>query len=209
MNHIALNQTILKKYAVFGQGFKGGEKKYASKTPRGYYVWINGYHDLPEHSEIIQHFELGSFEYPNLMTGMGDCSGEIKYWIAITEWEYLLLVGVSLNADDSEDYAVDVAALVFKDRVPMSQKEQEENLAEIAGELLIAHYTHFLDKEEIAEFKTCVQESNKKLLISVINFFEENFEEEVNQTLKDDKLTDEEQRISDEMDKFFEGNDPE
>ena len=38
---------------------------------------------------------------------------------------------------------------------------------------------------------------------------EENFEEEVNQTLKDDKLTDEEQRISDEMDKFFEGNDPE
>ncbi len=43
----------------------------------------------------------------------------------------------------------------------------------------------------------------------MINFFEENYEEEVNQTLKDDKLTDEEQRISDEMDKFFEGNDPE
>jgi len=74
---------------------------------------------------------------------------------------------------------------------------------------LIAHYTHFLDKEEIAEFKACVEESEKKLLISVINFFEENYEKEVNQTLKDEKLTDEEQRISDEMDKFFEGNDPE
>ena len=98
----------------------------------------------------------------------------------------------------------------FKNQIFLSQQEVSDFIKDLAASLDDLYVLElFLDKEEIAEFKACVEESEKKLLISVINFFEENYEKEVNQTLKDEKLTDEEQRISDEMDKFFEGNDPE
>lgn len=203
MNYIALNQTILKKYAVFGEGFKGGDKKFASKTQRGYYVWINGFHQIPEISEITEHFEIGSFEYPYLMAGMGDGEGEIKYWFGITEFEYVLLVGVKLNADDSVDYAIDLASFVYKDRVPLRLDEHQENFSEIVGELLLAHFTHFLGNDDVSEFKSFVEESNSKLLISVIDFYEKNIEQEINQTLSDEQMTDEEKRISDEIDKLL------
>jgi hypothetical protein len=108
MNYIALNQTIFKKHAVLGQGFKGGNRNTACSTISGYCVWINGYNDMPDVSEIIQHTELGCFEYPHLMPGMADGGGEIKYWFGITQWEYVLIVGISLNEDDSDEYAMDV-----------------------------------------------------------------------------------------------------
>lgn len=206
MNHIALNQTIFKKYAVFGEGFKGGDKKFASKTPRGYYVWINGFHKMPEISEITEHFEIGSFNYPNLMAGMGDGGGEIKYWFCLTEWEYVLLVGVKLDMNDSEDYAIDVASFVFKDRVPINKEEHQENSAKIAGELLLAHFTHFLGDDEIPEFKSFIEESDSKLLISVIDFYSQNVQQEISQTLEQKEISEEEKRISDEMDKLFGDN---
>ena len=171
MNYIALNQTILKKYALVGQGFKGGEKKPACKTPRGYYIFINGFQELPEISKITELFELGSFGYPYLLSGMGAVGGEIKYLFGITEFEYVLIVGVKLDCDDSDDYAEDVATFVFKDRVPIPESEHQENYSEIAGELLLAHFTHFLGKGNVSEFKSFVDESNSELLMSVVDFY--------------------------------------
>ena len=72
MNIIALNQTLFKKSTILGKGFSEGDKKSASTTPRGYHLWINGIHELPEISEITEEYELGVLDYPFLMNGMGD-----------------------------------------------------------------------------------------------------------------------------------------
>lgn len=204
MNYIALNQTILKKNAIVGQGFNGGKKKPACKTPRGYYVFINGFQELPEISKITELFELGSFNYPYLLSGMGSAGGEIKYIFGITEFEYILIVRVKLDCDDSDDFAEDVASLVFKDRVPISESEHHENYSEIAGELLLAHFAHFLGEGNVSDFKSFVEESNSELLISVVDFYAKNVEQEIKQTLKE--ATDEEKKIIDEMNKLL-GND--
>jgi hypothetical protein len=204
MNYIALNQTIFKKSAVAGEGFKCGVKNSSCKTPRGYYVFINGFQELPEISKITELFELGSFDYPNLLSGMGSIGGEIKYLFGITEYEYILIVRVKLDLDDSEDFAEDVASFVFKDRVPITESEHQENYSEIAGELLLAHFTHFIGNSNVSEFKSFVDESDSELLISIVDFYAKNVENEINQTLKED--SDEEKKIVDEMNKSFEDN---
>jgi hypothetical protein len=215
MNNIALNQTIFKKLLHVGVGFIGGDKKVASKTPRGWYVWINGFQQMPEIHEITEYFDIGSFEYPYLMSGMGEGGGVIKYWLCITEWEFVLLVGVKLNAnysegcaidyaDDNEDYTVDVASFVFKDRIATKSDNPPEQLKEIIKELLLAHFAHFIGNNDISEFKSFIKKSKSKLLISVMNFYEKNFEQEINQTLGDHQMTDEEKEISDLIDKVIE-----
>lgn len=205
MNYIALNQTILKKFGVVGQGFKGGEEKPACKTPRGYYVFINGFQELPEISEVTELFDLGSFDYPYLLTGMGNVGGEIRYLFGITEFEYVLIVRVKLDSDDSDDFAEDVASFVFKDRVPISESAHQENYSEIGGELLLAHFTHFLGKDDVSKFRSFVNESNSELLKSVFDFYAKNVEQEINQTLSE--ATDEEKRIIDEMNNLLGDND--
>jgi hypothetical protein len=204
MNTIALNQTVLKKYAVVGHGFKGGEEKPACKTPRGYNVFINGFQELPEISKIKELFELGSFNYPDLLTGMGTHGGIIRYLFGITEFEYILIVGVKLDSDDSDEFAEDIASFVFKDRVPISESEHQENYSEIAGELLLAHFTHFIGEDNVSDFKSFVNETNSELLISVVDFYANNFEQEIKQTLQD--ATDEEKRIINEMNNLFGDN---
>lgn len=199
MNTIALNQTVLKKYAVVGQGFKGGKERPACKTPRGYYVFINGFQELPQISKLTELFELGSFDYPYLMTGMGTDGGKIRYLFGITEFEYVLIVGVKLDSDDSDEFAEDVASFVFKDRVPIPESTHKENYSQIAGELLLAHFTHFIAEDNVSEFKSFVNESNSRILISVVDYYANNVQQEIRQTLKD--ATDEEKRIIDEMNK--------
>lgn len=201
MNYLALNQTIFKKYAILGQGFEIGEEKPACKTSRGYHVFINGFQKLPEVSVLIELLELGSFYYPNLLPGMSDIGGEIRYFFGITEFEYVLIVGVKLDLDDSEDFADDVASFVFKDRVPIMESEHQENYGEIAGELLIAHFTHFLGRGDVSEFKSFVDESNSDLLKSAVDFYAKNFDNEINHTLKE--TSDEQKRIVDEMNKLL------
>jgi hypothetical protein len=202
MNYIALNQTILKKYAVVGQGFIGGKEKPACTTPRGYNVFINGFQELPKFSKLTELFELGSFNYPYLLPGMGDAGGEINYLFGITEFEYVLIVRVNLDWDDSEDFAEDIASLVFKDRVPMDESKHQENYIEIAGELLLAHFTYFIGDVNVSEFKSFVDESNSELLRSVVDFYSKNVDQEIKQTLQEVILTDEEKRIIDEMNKY-------
>ena len=201
MNIIALNQTLFKKHAIIGQGFKGGNKNYASESARGYYLFINGVHNLPEISEITEKYEQGNLQYPFLLDGMGDGGGEIKYWFGVTEWEYVLLVGVKLNGavEDNDDYAIDIASFVFKDRVPFPKSKHNEFAKEIVGELLIAHYTHFLGKNGAVDFKNSIESETNTFLTSVLDYYIENAENEVNFTLGNNNLSDEEKSIIDEM----------
>ena len=52
--------------------------------------------------------------------------------------------------------------------------------------------------------KSFIKESKSKILISVMNFYEKNFEQEINQTLGYHQMTDEEKEISDLIDKVIE-----
>lgn len=182
MNYIALNQTIFKKRGVIGQGFTGGDQQTASKTLRGYHVWINGVHHLPEISEVTAYYDIGSLEYPDLMIGMGDGSGEIKYWLGATEKEYVLVVGVKLHEDPSDDHVIDIASFVRKDNVPVDSSV-DKYLSAIVTELLIAHFTHFLGTDGVSDFKPCIEESSSEILKSVFDYYEKNAAEEVRQTL--------------------------
>jgi hypothetical protein len=112
-----------------------------------------------------------------------------------------------MYANYPEDYAIDVASMIFKDRVPIDRNIQHENYSEIAGELMLAHFTHFLGKDEVEEFKSFVEESDSNFLKSVFDFYEKNFEQEIKQILGDIQMTDEEKSIIDEMNKSLENED--
>ena len=204
MNSIALNQTVLNKNLVVGQGFKGGDKKTANKTPSGYYVWINGVHDMPAHDEVIDYHLLAKVEHPSLLFGMGDCSGELRYWLGETDNEYVLFAGVNLSEtrDDPNAFAIDVASMTFKDRVPINQSEHAKNLYQIAGNLLLAHFAHFLGLDGGEEFKGYIDKETNSYLLSVVDHFINNKEDEVNITLSDNDSK-EVNDIADEMNKMF------
>jgi hypothetical protein len=187
MNTVVLNQTLFKKFPIVGGGFSGGTKAIASTTASGYILWVNGLHNIPNPSEITQTIEIGTIQHPYLIAAMGDGGGEIKYWLGITEWEYLLLAGVKLNAFDQEfsEHAIDIATLIFKDRVPIPRAEHLENYSEIAGELLLAHFTVFLGKEGAQPFKDSIESELNKFLSSVLDYYIENAEELVDSISKD------------------------
>jgi hypothetical protein len=187
MNTVALNQTLFKKFPVVGQGFSGGTRNIASTTPNGYILWVNGIHEMPNPTELLEFNEMGTIQYPHLISSMGDVGGEIKYWFGITQWEYILFAGVQLNPsfDDSDDHYVEVASLIFKDRVPIPAAEHFENYSEIAGELLLAHFTQFLGKNGSVEFKNSIQSDLNVFLSSVLDFYIEHADAWVNAILED------------------------
>ncbi|MDA9182532.1 hypothetical protein N9O51_05005 [Saprospiraceae bacterium] len=182
MNMIALNNTIFKKTMIIGQGFRGGDKKHASITPRGCPVWINGIHNLPAISEITVYHEMGSIHYPYLMHGMGDCGGEIKYRIAVTEYEYVLMVGVLLNdsLEHTDEYAWDVGSFVYRDSIPL-----DTTLNDVGENLLLAHFAHFLGNNGV-DFKNSIESEMNLFLSSSLDFYIENAENEVNCMLGND-----------------------
>ena len=117
----------------------------------------------------------------------------------------MLLVGVKLNnsLDESEEFAIDIGSLVFKDRIPIEKSQHAENLTEIAGELLIAHYTHFLGKDGAINFKNSIESEINVFLNSVIDYYIDNAEDEVNTTLSNDNISDEENKILNKMKDMF------
>lgn len=205
LNVLALNQTLFKKSAITGKGFKGGNKNMASTTPRGYHLWINGVHSLPETSEITEYHELGSIQYSHLITGMGNGRGEIKYWLGVTESEYVLLSGVILDdtLEETDEYAMDIASFVFKDRVPIPLSQHNENLTEIAGELLIGHFTVFLGENGGLTFKKAIESKTNTFITSVIDYYIENADNEVKSTIEGLNSSDEVENIVDEMNKLL------
>ena len=70
--------------------------------------------------------------------------GRIRYWLGETDNEYVLFAGVNLNEtrDDPNAFAIDVASMTFKDRVPINQSEHAENHIKYCN-LLLAHFAHF------------------------------------------------------------------
>ncbi len=187
-NYIALNQTLFRKSLVIGKGFQEGTWTSASENPRGYYLWVNGLHDMPKADEILNMVEIGTIEYDHLVNGMGDCSGSIKYWLGKSKSEFLLIAGVKLNESHSNksDYTKDIATLVFKDRVPYELRDDD---AEISGDLLLAHFTQFIGLTDETEFRAAINNEPNKFISSVIDYYFENQDDEyytINDNLEDE-----------------------
>lgn len=190
--HIALNQTLFGKSIVVGKGFKSGTVEVASTNPRGYYLWINGLHDMPNTSTINEMSEIGTINYLHLLNGMSDGSGIIKYWLAKTKWEYLLIAGVKLNESElepekeQEDFLKEIASFVFIDRVPYNLRYND---AEIAGDLLLAHFTQFIGLRKETDFRSGITIKPNNFISSVLDFYFKNQQEEfksINDIIEDD-----------------------
>ena len=187
-NHVALNQTLFRKSLLIGKGFQEGTRTSASENPRGYYLWVNGLHKMPKADDILEMVEIGSIEYDHLLNGMGDCSGTIKYWLAKTKWEFLLIAGVNLNSQiiDDSHFIKDIATLVFRDRVPFELRDDD---AEISGDLLLAHFTQFIGLTNESEFRNAITNNPNNFISSVIDYYFENQDDEyytINDTLDDE-----------------------
>ncbi len=148
MNAIALNQTVFKKFLVFGEGFNGSNQDYATESLNGWYVFVNGKTSIPECDPIDEIYEFGKMYYPDMMPGMPSAGGHILYKYAVTKYEFLIIIGVKLDefAFGESDYAEDIAVLMFKDRLV-----KDANAREVVKELMMAHLTIFLGEENPQE----------------------------------------------------------
>jgi hypothetical protein len=148
MNAIALNQTVFKNFFVFGGGVSGSNQDYATESLNGWYVFVNGKTSIPECDPIEEIYELGEMYYPDMMPGMPSAGGHIVYKYAVTEHEFLIIIGVKLDdfAFGESDYAEDIAVLMFKDRLVKNATARE-----VVKELMMAHLTVFLGEENPQE----------------------------------------------------------
>ena len=101
MNYLALNQTILGKTMVVGEGFSKGLESEPKTTRNGVPIYINGVNIMPELSQSIVLWPLGKLYHPYLLTGMPGIGGEVEYLILVTENEFSLLA--TLKLDESQN----------------------------------------------------------------------------------------------------------
>ena len=161
MNHLALNQNILGKTLVLGNGFNEGKKERPTRTRLGVPVYLNGKHIIPEYSPLDSSnaFLIGSFIHPNAMAGMPSCSGEVRYECWITEKEYLIVVRLKLeeSAYGESEAAAELLCLTKRADIPDSLPDTEENLITILSEMIKLHFkTLFGTQNSIDELQNYV-----------------------------------------------------
>lgn len=142
MNYLALNQNILNKTFVVGSGPQSKNENVPITTYEGIVVFLNGVHAIPDNSDIIQCFNIGTMTHPDAMMGMPGSSGDLNYQICITEKEYLILVSLKLSefSNGKSKAAIDLLGLVQKDSLPPHVEHHEDNYGFIAQEVLNCHF---------------------------------------------------------------------
>jgi hypothetical protein len=148
-NSLALNQTLFKKSLIFGQGFQDGQQSYLDETVNdNWLVFVNGKTKIPVvNSDLKELYTIGKMYYHDLLVGMPSTGGYIRYSLAITENEYLILAEVQLD-NSQEDYAEEIAVFMWINRMPPYMfKNGELTIQKIAKELLMSHFTVFMGLE--------------------------------------------------------------
>ena len=97
MNYLALNQNILCKPLRFGMGPEDGIETEPHLTKAGFKVYLNGTHANPGHSQIENHLLIGRMKHPHAMDGMPGCSGELEYYLCLTETDYIAIVSPEIG----------------------------------------------------------------------------------------------------------------
>ena len=139
MNYLALNQNILNKPLVIGEGPQEGSSETPITTFHGLQVYLNGTHAMPEHEDLVKCLTIGSMTHPHAMMGMPDCSGDLSYEFWVTEKEYIVVVRLKLDefANGESEPAADILSLVKKDEIPEIIEQNEENYPMICQEMML------------------------------------------------------------------------
>ena len=172
---MALNQNILNKTFVIGGGPQSKNEKTPITTSEGIKVFLNGVHVIPENSDIIKCYNIGTMTNPDAMMGMPGSSGDLNYQICITEKEYLVLVSLKLSefSNGKSKPAIDLLGLVQKDSLPTHIEDLEDNYGFIAQEVLYCHFDSlFQFYDNVADLKDWDFDEDDALFQFVQSYFE-------------------------------------
>ena len=188
MNYLALNQNILNKPLVIGNGPQEGSSETPTTTFHGFQVYLNGTHAMPEHEGLDKCFTIGSMTHPHAMMGMPDCSGDLSYEFWVTEKEYIIVVRLKLDEfinGDSEP-AADILSLVKKDEIPEIIIQNEENYPMICQEMMLCHLESLFEFYENLEDLNDWSFEDDTLYSHVVHHFElKNSLKAIDDALKD------------------------
>jgi hypothetical protein len=175
MNYLALNQNILNKTFVIGGGPQSKNEKTPITTSEGTKVFLNGVHVIPENSDIIKCYNIGTVTHPDAMMGMPGSSGDLNYQICITEKEYLVLVSLKLSefSNGKSKPAIDLLGMVQKESLPPHIQDHEEYYGLIAQEVLYCHFDSlFQYYDNVADLKDWDFDEDDALFQFVQTYFE-------------------------------------
>tara|TARA_B100000497_G_C7569827_1_gene343386 strand:+ start:88 stop:750 length:663 start_codon:yes stop_codon:yes gene_type:complete len=176
---LALNQTLFNKAFIIGKGFEEGKQSYADETINdGWYVFVNGKTIIPEeHGDIKELYTIGTMYYDDLLVGMPSCGGQVRYSLAITNDEYLIIVGVKIDNDEDEetDFIEDIAVFMWINRMPSPMfRKGELTIQKLAKELLMSHFLVFMGSNNAREIYNRIEidrTEENSVLIEVIEEF--------------------------------------
>ena len=172
---LALNQTLFKKSLIVGQDFNEGKQGFPDKSfDFGWYVYVNGRSEIPDVKGKAQEIlDIGTFYYPDLLVGMPSCGGTVKYSLVITDEEWLIIVGVKLDNNESSasEFVEDIATVMFlRDYLGRG----EFTKVKLAKELLMPHILVFIGLENPREIYNRMKINNNdenSILIETIEEF--------------------------------------
>jgi hypothetical protein len=174
MNYLALNQNILNKPIILGQGPQEGSSETPITTFHGLQVYLNGTHAMPEHEDLDKCLTIGSMTHPHAMMGMPDCSGDLSYEFWVTEKEYIVVVRLKLDefANGESEPAADILSLVKKDEIPEIIEQNEESHAMICQEMMLCHLESLFEFYEKLEDLNDWSFEDDTLYSHVVHHFE-------------------------------------
>lgn len=154
MNYLALNQNILNKSIVFGDGPQEGTVETPVNTFHGLHVYLNGTHKMPMNAELNTGSLIGSMTHPNAMYGMPGCSGKLSYEFWETSKEYLIVVRLKLDesSNGASEPAADILAILKKDSMPDSITQTDDNHSIIIRDMILCHF------DSLFEFYNSIEE---------------------------------------------------
>ena len=159
LNYLALNQNILGKALRIGSGPEDGIETEPHLTKTGFKVYLNGTHAKPGHSQIENHLLIGRVKHPHAMDGMPGCSGEIEYYLCMTETDYIAIVTLKLDEETNgpSEAATDWLAIIKREGFPEEIEDCKDNYYDIAEALLKAHldtmFEFYESEEDLKEWE--------------------------------------------------------
>jgi hypothetical protein len=153
MNYIALQQNIIGKSLMFGQGAIGKEEIEPIQSKSGLNVFINGQNIIPSHGEILDKKFIGELIHPAAMIGMPDTSGELTYHLCTTNDSYFIVVGLKLDdeVNGNSESCYDLLGIIFKKDLPDSFSNENDLLYDLCEEILFLHFDYLFDCYESIE----------------------------------------------------------
>jgi hypothetical protein len=86
-------------------------------------------------------------KHPHAMDGMPGCSGDLHYYLCITEHEYLVTISLKLDEETNgpSEEVTDWISLMKRKDIPEDIEDDSDNYYDIAEALLEAHFNYLFE----------------------------------------------------------------